>query len=246
MLGAILWAGPSQFDGAPIMLVASALRGSRNGKTGNVAQLYIMRADVHPAIASQRGRDSSVCGTCPHQGRMVDGERVERSCYVNLWRGPASVWRSVQAGLYPALDSEVGAHVLAGRVVRIGAYGDPAALPPGVLDELLVGALAVTGYSHAWRERPDLRRWCMASADSSAERAEARAAGWRVFRVRGAAEPVEAREIACPASAEAGKKTTCASCRACGGLSSRARVDVAIVAHGVGRHAFERARARAA
>jgi hypothetical protein len=78
----------------------------------------------------------------------------------------------------------------------------------------------------------------MASADSSADRAEANAAGWRTFRVRAADGAIEPREVTCPASKEAGYRTTCADCRACGGTRAKARADIVIIAHGNGaKHA---------
>jgi hypothetical protein len=80
----------------------------------------------------------------------------------------------------------------------------------------------------------------MASCDSSADRAMAKVLGFRTFRVRSHAEPVETREVICPASAEAGKRTSCAACKACGGTSAKAKADVVILAHGVGAKAFER------
>jgi hypothetical protein len=54
---------------------------------------------------------------------------------------------------------------------------------------------------------------------------------------------LNAREIVCPASKEAGAKTTCAACVACGGQSAKARVDVAIIVHGAASkvNAFARA-----
>ena len=47
-------------------------------------------------------------------------------------------------------------------------------------------------------------------------------------------ELVRGREILCPASEEAGKRTQCASCLLCGGASVKAK-SIAIVAHGAGR-----------
>lgn len=73
----------------------------------------------------------------------------------------------------------------------------------------------------------------MASVDSSGERAEAHADGWRSFRVLKVADAVEAKdssEIACPASVEAGKKVTCEDCGLCKGTSRPAR-SIAIVDH---------------
>jgi imidazole glycerol phosphate synthase subunit HisF len=56
--------------------------------------------------------------------------------------------------------------------------------------------------------------------------------GYRTFRTRTEAEALGAREIACPASDEAGNKTSCADCRACGGTAAKAKVSIAIIAHG--------------
>ena len=57
----------------------------------------------------------------------------------------------------------------------------------------------------------------MASVETEAAGARRTAAGWRTFRVRLASEPVMPEEIVCPASAEAGRRRTCATCKACGG-----------------------------
>jgi hypothetical protein len=83
-----------------------------------------------------------------------------------------------------------------------------------------------TGYTHQWRASPEYADILMASCDSVAE---ANMLGFRTFRVAPATGLMkEKREILCPASKQAGKKTTCAECRACDGTSSRARCDVVI------------------
>ena len=126
-----------------------------------------------------------------------------------------------------------------GGVIRLGSYGDPAAVPLELWRALVSRSSGHTGYTHQWRNcDPGFSDLVMASADSPAERILARARGYRVFRVRTESEPVEEREVVCPASAEAGKKTVCALCRACGGTSSKARADVVIAAHGIGRNVF--------
>jgi len=72
----------------------------------------------------------------------------------------------------------------------------------------------------------------MASADSDSDRIEAARMGYRVFRVRGASDPVNIGEVICPASKEAGVKTNCEACKACGGTSAKAKADIVIIAHG--------------
>lgn len=74
----------------------------------------------------------------------------------------------------------------------------------------------------------------MVSADSLSAASEAWARSWRTFRVVGSVdELVQGREVLCPASEEAGKRTKCVSCLLCGGASVKAK-SVAIVVHGAG------------
>src|SRR5258708_6040123 len=101
-----------------------------------------------------------------------------------------------------------------------------------VWQAVLAKAEGTTGYSHQWRNFPELAAYCMASCDSLADHAQAKLLGWRTFRVRSAEQALQAKEIVCPASKEAGHKTTCSACKACGGHGAKARVDIAIIAHG--------------
>jgi len=247
--GAILWRGASQLDGAPIVVVATGLgpQGSRNAKTGaGMVQVYILRADMAPLDAARSGADASICGDCRHRGTAADGAVRNRTCYVNLAHGPRVAYLMATTARYSHVDLETGAEILRGRTVRLGAYGDPAAVPFQVWQALLAYAAAWTGYTHQWRRAPELAAYCMASVDTPGERAEARFLGFRTFRVRAAGQAVETREVVCPASAEAGKRATCDACRACGGNLAKARADIVIAAHGIGAAAFNRAAAEAA
>lgn len=227
--GVILWRGPSLIDGAPIVLIASGLaKGSRNAKTGAMVQTYVLREDLSPVEAIRSGADASICGDCPHRGATANGKG--RTCYVNVAQGPLVTWKTFKRGRYPAA-ADVAA-IGAGRIVRLGTYGDPAAVPAEVWRALTSQCVAHTGYTHQWRRAPALRGLCMASADSAEDAREAQAAGWRTFRV---ALPCDApkleRESVCPASAEAGRKLTCATCQACSGANGR-RGSIVIQAHG--------------
>jgi hypothetical protein len=238
----ILYRGPSMLDGKPIVMVATGLaRSSRNTKTGgDLIQTWILRDDVAPVDAIKSGADASICGDCPHRGAVVDGKVIGRSCYVLVHNAPRSVWSAVHRGVYPTVEPDAGALLLAGRGVRLGAYGDPAAVPFAVWEQLLTHVSFVTGYTHQWRSHPELSRYCMASCDSVGDRVHAKALGFRTFRVAARGEAAQEREIVCPASAEAGHKTSCDKCRACGGLTAKAKVDVVIAAHGYGAKSFER------
>lgn len=232
--GAILWEGFSEIDGAPIMLIATGLKAdSSNAKTGALVQTWILRRDMTPQEAVDSGADSAICGDCPHRGIVVNGKNESRSCYVTIFQAPRNIYKTALAGKYPRLHNQ-GAELLAGRSVRLGAYGDPAAVPFLVWDYLLQNAARGTGYTHQWKAcDPRFARYCMASADSALEGELARAKGYRTFRVGTKAESiVKGAEFLCPASKEAGAKTNCAACLACGGLTSPNKASVFIPAHG--------------
>ena len=236
--GFIIYQGPSALDGAPIVAIAVTARSS-NRKTGAMVQTYILRSDVPPIEAVRTGADASICGDCKHRG---DGTGKGRSCYVTLAHGPSSVWRTFRAGKYPVMPLADSWELGSGRMVRLGTYGDPTAVPIGVWQSLVRDARGWTGYTHQWtRIGSELRSWqrlVMASCDSEAETAAAQFAGWRTFRVRSAAAPLMPNEVTCPASDEAGKRTTCAQCRLCAGTSARTSKTISIIAHGSGSSHF--------
>ena len=239
--GYVIYRGPSMLDGEPIVVIATGFAdGSDNRKTGSMIQTWILREDVDPLTATHTGDDSSICGACVHRGEVVpadDGEHatknVGRSCYVKVWQAPLNVWKAYKRGIYPEMDYMDLAWLFAGKPVRFGSYGDPAAMPLNVIDVIGMTAEFTTGYTHQWREvDTGYAKWLMASADNAGDRFMARAYGYRTFRVRAANEELGKKEIVCPASKEAGQKTTCAECKACGGTNAKAKVDIVIMAHG--------------
>lgn len=228
--GLLLYSGPSMLDGHPIVVVATGLgRPSSNKKTGPMVQTWILRADMGPQAAVAMGADVSICGGCPHRGHLG----IDRSCYVAVSRAPASVYKAWRRGVYR--DAVPGD--FAGKLVRIGSYGDPAAVPGAVWTRVASEAKGVSGYTHQWRWATHLRRFAMASVDSVQEAFEAQAAGWRTFRVAEGFDPLPFESL-CPASDEGGHRTDCASCLRCNGSrGSDLRYSVVIPAHGPGKRA---------
>ena len=140
MKNGIIYNGPSLLDGKPI--VAIATYSDRNTKTGKVLQTYIIRSDISPLDASKTGADFSICGDCKFRGTPTTDplrkQAVKRECYVNLGQGPTIVYKSYKRGVYPAADNVADRVDLgAGRVVRLGTYGDPAAVPSWIWDQLI-------------------------------------------------------------------------------------------------------------
>ena len=230
--GVILYQGPSLIDSAPIVVIANRIvSDSGNAKTGAMIQTFILRQDMRPLEAARLGYDFSICGHCPHRPSNAG------SCYVNIGRSVESVYGAYQRGRYAVphvdFDTSILPDLFADSIFRLGSYGDPAAAPFRVWAHATSRVKARNGYTHQWREFPAFAQLCMASVDSEVEALEARANGWRTFRVRAASAPImTGAEVVCPASEEAGKRTTCADCRACGGTSAKARASIVIMAHG--------------
>lgn len=243
----IIYSGPSLIDGAPIVCIAIVK--SSNKKTGpTMLQTYIIRSDISPMLASKTGLDYSICGDCVHRGKASDGDNkqaLERTCYVTLYHGPNQVFKGLQRGIYPNANPEDIASLGNGRMVRLGTYGDPAAIPQHVWDNLLSNAIGHTGYTHQHnnKAKPNYAQ-VMYSADNASEAKQAQQKGFRTFRVIPVNEYTSAiatghtallnSEILCPASKEMDYKTTCDKCKLCSGNTIKAK-SIAIVAHGVSK-----------
>ena len=214
--------------------VVIATMESENVKTGNMIQIWILNRNTAPHVAVKTGEDSVVCGNCPHRGTIVDGKLIDRTCYVVTFQGPLSVWSAYHRGVYERITDY---SVFSGRMVRLGAYGDPAFIPRRIVDRIVAAADGHTGYTHQWRGADWLRQYVMASVDTLAELETARANGWRTFRVSSTLD-TQTGEILCPASDEAGKRTTCEQCGLCNGARDGVK-SIMIPVHGRGADKFK-------
>lgn len=237
--GVLLWHGPSQINGEPVF--ATIQFGSANRKTGSMRQTYILSAERSPLAALQNRLEESICGTCPHRPQ-ADGSR---SCYVDQ-RSLATVWQSVTGsgirtgiateGRYLTLqevaslcgvDTKRALELLGmGERVRLGTYGDPAAIPAALWSTLTSQAETWTGYTHQWQneavsseQRQALKPLVRASVDDAQGYQASTSTGWVPFVVTPDVETGRALRALgpmpvalCPASEEAGQKVTCAAC----------------------------------
>ena len=62
MNGFIIYEGRSAIDRAPIVVILTGLKPSKNSKTGAMLQTWILRADMHPLEALRTGADRAICG----------------------------------------------------------------------------------------------------------------------------------------------------------------------------------------
>lgn len=102
-----------------------------------------------------------------------------------------------------------------GTYVRFGTYGEPSLHPMQLIKAMVESAENYTGYTHQW-EHNDLGSFFMASTHDLRAEAVARAKGYRSFIVT---DEKLGGIVNCPASEEAGKKSTCSKCNLCSGTN---------------------------
>lgn len=228
----ILYRGASLLDPSAEVMVVATLD-SDNRKTGPMTQLWIMRTDRHPVQAVSDGTDDAICGACAMRGTGVRG----RVCYVRVQHAPAAVFRAFRGGQYRDLSRDPMpriSYLLRGHKLRLGAYGDPAAVAYEWWRAILRRTAGWTGYTHHWRTCDRrMAELVMASVDTLQEMQEAGQAGYRTYRVRTTDSPVLKTESLCPASDEMQHRTTCDQCLLCNGKEyGDQRRSVVILAHG--------------
>lgn len=233
---AVIYTGPSLLDGSPIVVIAQ--QGSNNSKTGDMLQTFILHAIIDPVTANRTGADEAICGSCIHRGTAHDGDKgyaEQRTCYVNIGQAPLGKFKAYVKGRYETIQGHTAIAAFGrGAKIRIGTYGDGAAVPTWVWDSLCSEAEGWTAYSHQnsnANAAHDASRY-MTSVESIPQAQEAWNAGERTFRViSNVLDMIKGKEILCPASAEAGRKATCFDCGLGKGSSIKAK-SIAIVGHG--------------
>lgn len=217
--GVTIYEGPSQINGQPIVAILTGIdHPTTNSVTGDMLQLWILAADVPPLEASQTGADAAVCGGCKRRSIYQNSE----SCYVLLFQAPRGIWATWKNGDYPATDDV--APWVENAMVRLGAYGDPAALPRALIRALVDASDGHTGYTHSWASKRFqwLRDYVQASVDTIPEYERAAAMGWGTFRVSDDGATLDS-EVQCPAklktttSKNSRRRKTCDRCQACNG-----------------------------
>lgn len=223
----IVYEGPSKIDGSPIVCIATT--NSKNRKTGNMIQTWIIRSDIHPQEAVTTAQDVSVCGDCPQRWSLGGG------CYVIPAHGPGAVYRTYKVGKYARSENvaKVKKAIEKGYMVRLGAYGDPAAVPVQYWARFLHNVSSYVGYTHQWDKEwaQPYKRFCMASCDRVGEAKQASASGWRYFLATSEDISVQ-KTVECLADA---RDLQCADCKICDGIRRPwdTRANVFIRPHGV-------------
>lgn len=225
--GYILYQGPSMLDGEQIVVIATMT--TSNVKTGDMVQTWILRSDINPVKASKIGKDFSICGNCPQR------HHTGGACYVNIGQAPNQVYKSFKRGIYPVFDYSLHSQYIVGRKIRLGAYGDPAAIPFDIVAPFAKLGAGHTGYTHQANHKSFDDRYftlLMASADTPKQSLALQARGAKTFRVALEDDSLFEHESECFADSEG---IQCADCLQCDGKHS----NIAIQVHGSRKNNFK-------
>jgi hypothetical protein len=219
--------------------------GSTNSKTGDGVQIWILPSDWIIRGKDAMSDDEASCLDCPHS------KRANRTCYVRkgnaemgLKSKVASLHKAYTLGkleILPMSSAMDEVSKCAGKFVRFGAYGEPVLLGEKIVSAIANASANWTGYTHQWRT--PVYKWAakyfMASVETEALRDVSHRIGWRSFHViidnnkqstNHVVQMHDKVEVVCPASKEAGQKTTCNKCGLCKGTSSKAK-SIRIIKH---------------
>ena len=245
-------------SGAQVMALLTL--NSENAKLGREFQTWHLRADMHPTDARRGGAgDGPICGEgkrgCPFRAQA--GQKLG-ACYPD-GRGLVSLWSSYKRGNYPdvramAADIMPGTWPEARKLetalnvlgtlpdgIRLGAYGDPAAMPFEIAEQMTNISLGHTGYTHqASRKFFDKRflTLCQVSADTPKQALKFQAMGAKTFRVALEGDALMDNEIECLSDS---KNINCLDCGLCNGIKQ----NIAITVHGTWSSNFKSARVAA-
>lgn len=222
--GVVLFDGPSMLDGEPIIVIATF--DSVNRKTGNVIQTWIIRKDVAPNVAVQTGQDTSICGKCPHRHFSGGG------CYVLPFQAPLNIWKNYHNGKYPKMSPQYINRFL-NRNLRLGSYGDPAAVPYTIWLAITSVCANHTGFTHQVEHEcfdKNILKVCQVSIETHSQ--YKKYAQYGTFRVKIKDSPLLDGELLC--RNEHGFR--CEQCNLCDGQNKN---KIAIDFHGNKKSRFE-------
>lgn len=175
--------------------------------------------------------DGSNCLDCPYSGNQGEG-----GCYThkfNQYVGFLSMLRSIKFSDLTPLDADKfmdAVLMCKDSYVRFGTYGEPSLLNFSLVKAMSCIAKSWTGYTHQWNKEWALpySKYFMASTHNKEETYKARQKNYRSFI---ATKTGNEEAVTCPASAEAGFKSNCASCGLCSGTLGKGKKDIKILEH---------------
>jgi hypothetical protein len=225
------------------IVVIQVLTPSKNRKTGNMMQSFILNKNLDPMFANKNGLDLQ-CGSCKLAGEINDDPNAktakDRVCYVSIYQSVLAVFKSFKKGNYPKIDPvELAKRInddpsFDDRGQRHGSYGDTGTVPFHVLDSFQnkldeKKKRTLTGYTNQYTEKnASIHDFLMISANSLEQADQAWQNKKRTFRVLRENEQITKNEILCPFP-----KVQCNECGLCDGRKNAK--SIAIEVHGAGK-----------
>lgn len=207
-----------------------------NSKLGASSMLQTYHFSVSQILSGSLEDDKEVCFDCPLSYNAGDGKcythkGLQRLGLLSMMKRLKKLYEAGDVSNWNASSFSRFYTQLKGKeisLVRFGTYGEPVILDVNTISILANLGKSWTGYTHQWNK--DKYRaysaFFMASTHSQFEAAIAQDLGWRVFNtgdLNGA--------VNCPASKEAGRKSTCTVCALCSGTSGKGKKDIYIGIH---------------
>lgn len=223
--GLVIWEGESLIDGSSIVLLMTGLIYSTNRKTGNQLQTWIMRSDIHPIEAVKTGDDESICGSCSRRGQGKNTDTGIRTCYVAVHQSPTQVWRTYKNNDYARYNESYNPF-LNRRSLRMGSYGDPAAVPIEVWKNLIDVTYGHTGFTSQWRDEyaKPLKGLVQASCNSVEDMELAKSMGWKTYTSLPVGHPKVKGLLECRFKSSDGT-IKCEQCMLCDGTKSHIMIE---------------------
>tara|TARA_R110002153_G_scaffold174580_3_gene327820 strand:+ start:1422 stop:2123 length:702 start_codon:yes stop_codon:yes gene_type:complete len=227
-------------DGNNIFVVSKSKTSNKKITDGsNLVQTYTFSKDQWLLATTSKGfgmkkffaLDSSNCLDCPYSGNQGEG-----GCYThkfNQYVGFLSMLRSIKADSLTKMSNEKFTIIIdmcVDTYVRFGTYGEPSLLSSLLVKEMTKASKSWTGYTHQWNKEwaNSYGEYFMASTHNQEETNKAKLKNYRSFI---ATKVGNEEAVTCPASAEAGFKSNCASCGLCSGTLGKGNKDIKILEH---------------
>jgi hypothetical protein len=158
----------------------------------------------------------SVCFDCPFRGylKCYTHKYQQYSGFLSMLKSIAREFKNVQEIPSIHLLEKKIVEISNDKYIRFGTYGEPTLLPLDLVSNMVKASKSHTGYTHQWAKKTDYSAYFMASTHTENQASQAQKLGFRSFI---ASNKTLTNAVVCPASNEAGFKSTCEKCGLCSG-----------------------------
>lgn len=170
-----------------------------------------------------------VCFDCPFRGylKCYTHKYQQYAGFVSMLKSIVREFTTLDFVPYVGSATEKILCMAKGRYIRFGTYGEPTLIPLDLVASMVDVSKSHTGYTHQWAKNLDFAKYFMASTHNEAQAGIAQKMGFRSFIATD--KPIKTA-VVCPASKEAGFKSTCEKCGLCSG-SRKGTKNIVILEH---------------